>query len=243
MKFIRPGLVLSAIATVCATSYAMQPALIESSAAMRTAFEQAPNYSAFIQDALRRPGEGGKFYASFAFNRCQELAALEPKHFIEGEQSPRRDKAITQIKTLMERCTGVTNNWADAPLIARGGLIPADKTEVLNDVIRAVATGDAYMIAVTVEINSDYLAELSIPWYVPDRHRRIGNLAAGAAACEIAKECLDHLWIQLMCATGQDCRYSDLRAFLRDGLSAVETRQFDAIKLALLKHAGRQAGS
>ena len=243
MKFIRLSLFLSALATLCATSFAMQPALVKPSDAMRTGFERTPSYAAFIQDALQRPGEGGAFYASFAFNRCQELGALEPKHFAEGEQSPRRDKAIAQIKTLMERCIGVTNQFDDALVIERGALKAASKAEVLNEVQTAIASGDAYMLAVTVEINSDLLTGLSIPGYDPERHGRIGNLAAGAAACEIANECNEHLWIQIMCATGQECGYSDLREFLRDGLSTDEKRRFDAIKLALLKHAGRQAGN
>lgn len=240
MKFMRLAFALSVIG-IMSSGHATQPALVKSCDAMRTEFERTPNYAAFIQDALRRPEEGGAFYASFAFNRCQELAALEPKHFVRGEQSPRRDKAITQVKALMERCIGVTNEYADALVIERGALKAARKSEVLNDVQRAIATGDAYMLAVTVEVNSDPLTELSIPGYDPVQHGRVANLAAGAAACEIAKECHEHLWLQIMCATGQTCQFSDLTAFFRDGLSGAEMRHFDTIKLALLKHAGRLA--
>jgi hypothetical protein len=65
------------------------------------------------------------------------------------------------------------------------------------------------------------------------------SLAAAAAACEVVNACEGHLWTQITCATGEECRHSDLRDFLRDGFNAEETRTFDAIKLELLKLVGR----
>lgn len=238
MKFIRIVFVLSTI-TIMFSGHAIQPAPPQSSNALHIQFENAPNYASFIQDALRRPQDGGEFYATIAYNRCLEVAAFEPRHFLEREQSPRRDQAITYVKALIERCSGVKNQFADTLVIQRGPFRPATKEDALKEVQRAVATKDRIMIAATVEINSDDLAELSIPGYLPEQHRRIGNLAAAEAACEIAASCHAHLWIQIMCATGEACQYSDLREFLRDGLNAQDTRQFDLIKLALLKHAGR----
>lgn len=238
MKCIKLAFVLSTITIMC-SGHAMRPAPLQSSGALHTQFENAPNYASFIEDALRRPNEGGEFYATIAYNRCLEVAALEPKHFLEREQSPRRDQAITHVKALMKRCTGVTNQFADTPVIQRGPFRPTTKGEALKEVQRAVATNDPIMIAATLEFHSDELAGLSIPGYVPEQHRRIGNLAAAEAACEIAASCHQHLWIQIMCATGEACQYSDLREFLRDGLSAQDRRRFDSVKLALLKHAGR----
>lgn len=132
---------------------------------------------------------------------------------------------------------------AERFMLALPAFKPAPKADALGAVQRAVATDDPNMIAAMVEINSDHLAELSIPGYVREQHQRLANLAAAAAACEIAQSCDGHLWIQIMCATGEESRYSDLRAFLRAGLGADDARRFDAIKLALLKHAARQAGS
>lgn len=224
--------------------------------AMRARFETAPNYAAFIHDAMQRPLEGGRFYALIAYNRCQEIVAFEPKHFLQNQQSPRRDKAIAFIKDLMERCQGVRDHFPDAGVFIRrliianakgipdtllnerGAFEPATKTEAVNDIHRAVGTGDPVLIAATIELNSDHLAELFMPGYRPNQHQRMVHLAAAAAACEIAKSCEGHLWIQIMCAAGQECRHTNLRDFLRDGLTGDEARAFDAIKLTLLKHAG-----
>lgn len=223
--------------------------------AMRARFETAPNYAAFIHDAMQRPLEGGRFYAFIAYNRCQEIVALEPKHFLQNAQSPRRDKAIGFIKDLMERCQGVRDHFPDAGVFfrrliianakgipdtllnERGAFKPTTKTEAVNDIHRAVATGDPILIAATIEINSDHLAHLFMPGYKPNQHQRMVHLAAAAAACEITKSCEGHLWIQIMCATGEECRHTDLGDFLRDGLIGDEARAFDAIKLALLKYA------
>lgn len=223
--------------------------------AMRTRFETAPNYAAFIQDAIQRPLEGGRFYAFIAYNRCQEIAAIEPKHFLQNEQSPRRDKAIGHVKNLMERCQGVKDHFPDAGafsrrlsianakgipdalLPGRGAYNPATQAEAVNDIQRAVLSGDQILIAATIELNANHLAALFMPGYKPDQHQGMVNLAAAAAACEIANSCEGHLWIQIMCATGEECRHTDLRDFLRDGFSADEALAFDGIKLALLKHA------
>lgn len=225
--------------------------------AMRTKFETAPNYAAFIQDAMQRPLEGGRFYAFLAYNRCQEIVALEEKHFVQHAPSPQRDKAIGFIQDLTQRCQGVKDHFPDvgvflrrliianakgipdALLIERGAFKPATKAEAVNDINRAISTRDKYLIAATLELNSGHYAELFMPGYKPSQHEGMVNLAAGAAACEIADSCNGHLWIQIMCATGEECRHSDLREFLRDGLTADEARAFDAIKLALLKHARR----
>lgn len=222
--------------------------------AMRARFETAPNYAAFIHDAMQRPLEGGRFYAFIAYNRCQEIAAIDPKHFQQNDPSPRRDKAIGFIKDLMGRCEGVRDHFPDAGvffrrlIIANAKGIPdallnqrgisasTTKAEAVNDIGRAVASGDPILTAATIESNAHHLAELFMPGYKPSQHQGMVHLASAAAACEIAKSCEGHLWIQIMCATGQECRHTDLRDFLRDGLTGDQARAFDAIKRALLKH-------
>lgn len=224
---------------------------------MRKRFETAPDYGAFIHDAMQRPLEGGRFYAFLAYTRCQEIVAFEPKHFLQHEQSQQRDKAIGFIKDLMERCQGVKDHLPDAHvfyrrliianakgipdalLIERGAIKSTIKAEAVNDIQRALASGDSNLVAATLELNSSHFAELHIHGYKADQHRGMVNLAAAAAACEIANSCVGHLWLRIMCAAGQECRHTDLRDFLRDGLIGDELRAFDAIKLALLKRAGR----
>jgi hypothetical protein len=257
LKNVKPTAVATALPLPRSSTTAAPPtgttALTE---AMRKQFETAPDYAAFIHDAMQRPLEGGRFYAFLAYNKCQEIVAIEPKHFLQHEQSPQRDKSIGLIKELMDRCQGVKDYFPDAGvffrrliianargipdalLIERGAFKPTTINEAVTDLERALASGDRYLIAATLEVNASHYAELYMSGYKADRHEGMVHLAAAAAACEIANACDGHLWTQIMCATGQDCRYEDLREFLRDGLTADEGRAFDSIKLALLKHAG-----
>lgn len=220
--------------------------------AMRKRFESAPNYAAFIHDAIQRPLEGGRFYAVLAYHRCEELAGIEAKHFSQHEQSERRDKAITVIEDLMQRCEGVKAHFPDIGvimrrlnianakgtpdtlLIERGLLKQTEKKEAFNDLLRARATGDPYLIAVTLELNVDHYASLSGKGYVPEAHQSALHVAAAAAVCEITNTCVRNLQLQMMCAAGGHCDHSDFRDHLRDGMTADELRQFEAMRLALL---------
>lgn len=221
--------------------------------AMRKRFETAPNYAAFIQDAMQRPLEGGRFYAVLAYYRCEELAGIETKHFSQHAQSARRDKAITVIKDLMQRCEGVKAHFSDigviirrlnlanakgvpdALLIERGSLKQTEEKEAFNDLARALATGDPYLIAVTLELNVDHFATLSGKGYVPEAHGSALYIATAAAVCEITDTCEENLRLQMMCAAGGHCEHSDFRDHLRDGMTADEVRQFETMRLALLK--------
>ncbi|WP_147373771.1 hypothetical protein [Massilia cavernae] len=233
--------------------------------AMRKRFESAPNYAAFIHDALQRPLEGGRFYAVLAYHRCESLNGIEAKHFSMHAQSDRRDKDIVVIKDMMQRCAGVQEHFPDYRVIhrrlvlgnARGvpdvlsmepGLLrlrQTDKARAISELERALASRDPYLIATMIELNLEHYAtmiELNLEHYASllgkgysrEQHRTMLYAASAGAVCEITGTCTENLHLQMMCAAGGYCQYSDVRDYVRGGFSAEETRAFNEIKRALM---------
>ena len=60
---------------------------------------------------MQRPLEGGRFYAILAYHRCDGLTGIEAAHFAQHAQSVQRDKSITVVKDLMQRCEGVKDHF------------------------------------------------------------------------------------------------------------------------------------
>jgi len=228
-----------------------------SSAGMRNRFERAPNYAAFIQDAMERPDEGGRFYALIAWHRCALPVSADPKAPLTGS-AQRRLQAEGAIADLQQRCSGVKAQFPDELsfmramkiansrgkpdllLIERGALLSQTSREAAaGDITRAVGTGDPYLIAATVEINAGYYAEEIDPRFASGKHRPLLYLAAAAMSCEVVGDCDSALGLLAPCAGGGLCAHADYRDFLRDGLDQDERALFEHARKALLRLAGR----
>lgn len=222
-------------------------------AAMRKRFETSPNYAAFIQDAMQRPLEGGRFYAILAYHRCDSLTGIEAKHFSMHAQSAKRDRSITVVRDLMQRCEGVKDHFPDLRaviprlkldnargvpdvlLIERGLLTQTEEKEAFHDLGRALATGDPYLIAVTLELNIDHFAALKGKGYDQAVHGSPLYIATAGAVCEITNTCENNLQLHMMCAAGGHCEHTDFRDHLRQGMTADQVRWLDTMRVELRK--------
>lgn len=224
----------------------MQPGIRPAAPPMQEKFERTPNYAAFIQDAMQRPEEGGRFFATLAYIRCQEVAAIKLAVADSGaEHADRRESARQEILALKQRCAGVAAQFpseltfmaaikqansrgAADKLLAPGGLLPAKSREAaMAEIQRARGSGSSYLTAAALEINVEHFAEALSPAFANGHQRDVLFRAAAATACEITGTCLESLWVLVPCMREGDCEQADLRDFLRAGLDQASQQLFD----------------
>lgn len=225
---------------------------------MRERFENARNYAAFIQDAITRPEQGGRFYALLAYFRCQQASAYPLDRVVaNGIRGELRTRASEFMRDLQQRCAGVKPQFADEAtflrtlehanargtpdmlLIERGLLSPATPETALGDVRRAVASGDPYLIASTLELNADHVAHLLDPPYQGSNDPHLYYMATISAVCEILGNCSNSLDFQLSCLTSGFCEPADLREQMRTALDEKSRPLFDRTRISLLKLVAR----
>lgn len=224
------------------------------SVSMRNRFEQAPNYAAFIQDAMQRPDEGGRFYALIAWHRCADVATarVDTSAPLVGSVELRA-KAGRIVDELQQRCNGVKAQFPDelsfmralkmanargqpdVLLIERGALTGTAPESADRDLARAIGSGDPYLLAATLEINVHNFASKIDPRYAHGNNLSVLNLASAAAACDIVGDCIEHRQVMMACHAAGQCAHADLRDYLRDGLDADAANLFDKTKAALLR--------
>lgn len=226
--------------------------------AMRVKFENAPNYAAFIHDGMQRPTEGGRFYALLAYHRCAELATvdlgLKPKA---GTRLDARARAVKKLGDLKMRCSGVKQQFPDdmtlmralkasnargtpdVLLIEQSALASTSHGSGLDHLQRAKNSGDRYLLAATLEMSVEDVAESIDPSYGQGRNRSTLFMAASAAACEIVGNCRESLGLLIPCVSGETCKFDDYRDFLRAGLPVQSRSLFDKTRKALLQRVGR----
>ena len=223
---------------------------------MRARFETTPNYAAFIQDALQRPGEGGRFYALIAWNRCEEIAGTRINTGPHPDSDVgNRERARQAFDALIQRCAGVKGQFPDqvaflkalklsnargvpdALLIDRGPMIlSASPEHSAADLKRAYGTGDPYLIAGTLEFNADYVAEGLGKAFAAGQNRDVLYRAAAAAGGELVQNCQDHVQPILYCVATDNCAHLDYRDYLRDDLEPEQRALFDKARAVLLQH-------
>lgn len=226
------------------------------SAAMRSAFETAPNYAAFIQDALQRPAEGGRFYALLAWNRCEEISGTRPNAGPHPDSDAgNRERARQAFAALTQRCEGVKGQFPDqiafwklvaltnargtpdALLIERGpALLAASMAHSEEDLKRAYGTGDPYLIASTFEVNADFFSARLDKEFADGQNRSILYASAAAASCEFMQNCQTQLQPMLYCVASDHCAHLDYRDFLREDLEPAQRTLYDRTRNAILQH-------
>jgi hypothetical protein len=226
-------------------------------AAMRQRFETAENYAAFIQDAMQRPQEGGRFYAWLAYVRCGEVARAKVRGGDAG--NPVYQTAVRVIGELQRRCRDVgayfpderaliaalrhsnARGYPDALMNERGALVPSSRETSVADLQRAYASNDPYLIAATLETNIDFFAESLGEEFRSGEERPLLYMAMSAAACEIAGNCADSYHALLPCLHGAGCEFSDYRDYVRATVPPESRELFDKTRNRLLLIARERA--
>ena len=170
-------------------------------ARMRAEFEGATDYLAFIQVALGRPQEGGKFYALLAWERC------------DARRSDDADKRCAGVKTqypdlqTLYRVATELRGGRDAllPDNGRGFVSPVTRETAQADVDAAIRSGDRYAIAHAMNANRQFL-DLAGSDGAPR--------AADGAACTAEGGCREAIDKALACATADDCPDEELHRLL-----------------------------
>lgn len=226
-------------------------------AAMREAFETAPNYAAFIHTAMQRPSEGGRFYAWLAYNRCDDISTTDVNSVQPSGLGEHHKRAISALSDLKARCAGVAGQFPDHSTFVRA--VKSANAKGAKDILLiegdamsgpsaaggwkalefAKETGDPYLLAATLDANVESLAETIDPAYKGGRNRPTLFVASAAAACEIVGNCRHNVQLFLPCVIGGSCDHDDLRDSLRDSLDPEARKLYEKTRLALLKIAGK----
>lgn len=225
---------------------------------MRAKFDSASNYAAFIHDGMQRPSEGGRFYALLAYNRCDELNSVDPAQPAHKNARPDLyERASKKIRALKASCAGVkaqfpdhvtftralksTNSKgeADALLLESSALMTPKRETSLLDIERAKKSRDPYLLAATLDMNVEFIAERIDPAFAQGGNRTALFMASAAAACEIIGNCRDNLRVHVACVSGDSCQHDDLRDFLRANLGEELRPLYDKTRVALVRSVGR----
>ncbi len=248
---------LPGTSTAARAEAAPPPAKVVVSDQMRRQFETTQNYAAFIQDAMQRPAEGGRFYAAIANARCMAITPLrlDTSAVLKGDVA---ERARRYVEDLHRRCNGVqvdqnsqvtflrtlsySNSKApDALMLGKSDLREAvDAEEIKAQLIHARQSGDPYLMGLRLDQYAESFAPTIDPAYAgqsaPPEVLRAATLAA---MCELIGDCVDNLQLYQQCYLDGVCQFPDLRDYLRSQIPAPSWPLFDKTVKALLKIGGK----
>ncbi|UGQ47115.1 hypothetical protein [Massilia endophytica] len=228
-------------------------------AAMRQRFETAENYAAFIQDAMQRPEEGGRFYAWIAYVRCMEVARADTRRASAADRGAVLQAAVRVIGELQHRCRDVAAYYPDeravqaalrysnargapdALLNERGALLPPSRETSVADLQHAYASNDPYLIAATLDANIDFFAESLGEEFRTGDERPLLYMAMSVAVCEIVGDCANSYRALLPCLNGAACESTDYREYVRATVPPESRELFDKTRKRLLQIARERA--
>lgn len=226
---------------------------VHPSARMRARFEKTDNYAAFIQDAMQRPDEGGLFYATLAFHRCQRVSPPVAPDATWSGDSGVRAAAVQAWEGFRQRCAGVAGQFPDeagflraiklarargaADVLAPDGIARTaqSKEDAQRAYARAQSLGDPYLIAVTLEADAPYLAGKVDPMYADGANDEVFRLATSAAVCELVDACKGSVQSAEPCAVFGYCAHEDYRDHLADGLDPAALELFNRTRRKLVQ--------
>ncbi|MEP6504402.1 MAG: hypothetical protein ABJD97_13785 [Betaproteobacteria bacterium] len=194
------------------------------SARMRAEFEGATDYLAFIQSAMSRPQEGGKFYALLAWRRCDDGG--DDKALTFSHATGEADLAAAPAD-LGKRCANVKAQYPDLQMLyrtvtelrggrdallpegGRGFVAPATRETAQADVDGAIRSGDRYAIAFALKANARFLDVGAAPADGLQGH------AGDVLACKGDGSCKEAVDAAQRCVDAGDCAHEDFRDLLR----------------------------
>jgi hypothetical protein len=195
---------------------------------MRSEFEGARSYAEFIQQAMGRPQEGGKFYALLAWKRCSELAGQGGGTSAHAGNESFHDAAVALVEDMDKRCTGVLEAWPDLaslykaameqhggrdfllPPDGRGVVAPATRQTANADIDAALRSGDRWAALEALQANAEFL-DVGNPSGDDGVDRQLRERGAEIVGCELVGSCRGGLEAALHCVASGDCAHEDYR--------------------------------
>ena len=229
------------------------------SARMRAEFEGAPAYLAFIQQAMSRPQEGGKFYALLAWQRCADPALHGGEASAYTGSDTFHDAALARMQELGRRCAGVLDTWSDLPALyrvaveqrggrdflmpvdGRGLVVPAARETAGADIDAALATGDRWAAAEALRGNAAFL-DVGNSAGDDGANRQLREWGAEIVACELVASCRGGLEAALHCVASGDCAHDDYRDVVLARVPEPQRVFFDTVLVGLHARMGLAAG-
>lgn len=229
------------------------------SARMRGEFEAAPSYLEFIQQAMSRPQEGGKFYAMLAWKRCNDVARHRGGSPVHVGEDAVYEAAAALVDDLGRRCAGVLEAYPGAQALydvatgQRGGkdlLLPADGRGMVSPTSRATAgadidaalrSGDRRAAAEALQANADFIDAGSATGDAAT-DRQLHALAAEVVACELAGDCRGGPQAALNCVGTGDCTHDDWRDVVRSQVPEAQQGAFDGVVSGMRQRMGLPPG-
>ncbi len=227
---------------------------------MRGEFENATRYLDFIQQAMSRPQEGGKFYALLAWKRCDDLTrhlGAAPEHTGDDRF---HDAAVAQVEDIQKRCSGVLEAWpsVDAlykvvmeqrggrdfllPASGRGIVVPTARQTADGDIDAALKTGDRWAAAQALRDNVDFL-DVGNSTGDDGADRRLRELSAEIVACELVGTCRGGIEAALHCAGTGDCAHDDYRDVVLAEVPDTHRTVFDTMLAGMRQRVGLVPGA
>ena len=229
------------------------------SAKMRSEFEGATGYLDFIQQAMSRPQEGGKFYALLAWKRCNDLtrhAGIAPEHT--GDDGF-HEASVALIQDIEKRCTGVLETWPgiDAlykiameqrggrdfllPANGRGIVVPTGRQTADADIDAALKTGDRWAAAEALQNNADFL-DVGNSAGDDGVDRQLREWSAEVVACELVSTCRGGIDVALHCVGTGDCAHDDYRDVILAKVPDTHRTVFDTMLAGMHQRVGLVPG-
>jgi len=226
--------------------------------ALGTEFGTAARYVDFIQEAMGRPEDGGRFYALLAWKRCAAVHSHSNGATPGAGEGAVRDGALARVQDLARRCAGVLEAWpgADAlhaaaqlrggrdgllPEGGRGIVTPARRETADADVDAALHSGDRRVAAEVLRGNAGVL-DVGNSTGDPAVDRQLREAAGEIVACELADDCRRGDAVSLHCVDSGDCAHDDWRDVVLAQVPEAQRIIFDTMLAALRARAGLAPG-
>ena len=229
------------------------------SARMRAEFENATDYLAFIEQAIGRPQEGGKFYALLAWKRCSDLGRHKGSASLIVGNEAFHDGAAALVEDIGKRCTGVLEKYPaiqplyDLAMQLRGGkdflvpeggrgiVSPAGRDTANADIDAALRTGDRWAAAEALENNADFV-DVGNSSGDDGVDRQLHEWSAEIVACELVGNCRGGVQASLHCVDIGDCVHDDYRDVVRSEVPGTHRAVFDTMVEGMRQRMGLAPG-
>ncbi len=227
-------------------------------ARMRTEFENAPNYLEFINQAIARPQEGGKFYAMLAWKRCNDLTQHKGAAPVHVGNDAFAEGAAALIEDIEKRCTGVLEAYPtaqalyDVAMNQRGGtdfLMPTDGRGIVTPTARqtadadldaALKTADRWAVAEALQNNAAFI-DVGNSAGDDGVDRQLHEWSAQIVACELVGNCRGGIEVSLHCVGTGDCAHDDFRDVIRGEVPDTHRMIFDTMVEGMRQRVGLTA--
>jgi hypothetical protein len=220
-------------------------------------YSQAENIAAFIAESLKRPGEGGRFYAHLAYWRCTNILPFRIDAQVKNLPAASKEQkaAIEAIKEKQARCKAVPeiypNGIIKLLLDERGEQDPtlsiynrfklqeAPPAVAYADIQRALGGGDKFDIQEAISASKKVIVDETLRSYSNSLDENLVDAAFDAATCQVAGTCAEPLPLLGNCAVRGECKYKDWPEFLRAQYSDKELETFDQLRSEFIKRIQR----